>query len=328
MAMAAQGLMKVKDEPGEAKPAASHAMAMMPWNSQAGTNTTTMAPITSNDRPLTAAQPLASAGGGAGGSPMPSHPMFGAFPAGFFNAAAFAAAAAAAFPGIAVTSNNANNNSSNSGSNQSTTPKSKPNLLGPATPSNKRRKRGRGQEEDSHQQQHDNKGDTPAAAAAAAAVSPSGPPQAGPLLAKLEALSPDRPTPPPPQADAGHLLCDTKGGAGGGWSPGVVAPMNVLTPNLFEGDMSNQERKVGVEASRHRVIPHYCCIHICTIIVCIWLVLTVFREIYRSMIMILISTIHRCSCGPVLLLYYCATTTVLCACVWTPLLLPVDVVYR
>eukprot|EP00752_Nemacystus_decipiens_P011557 g10263.t1 len=244
-----EGMQKVKEEPGITKGQAMTTTAekhdAVP-DSRLKTATTTMLP---KPAPIAALpQPTAAAA-----TAMAS--MFAGFPGGF-NAAAFAKAAAAAFPvGLP-----------NLAAAPPASAMSSPafgvatNAAGTSKPATKRRKRGRAAEE------HDAETPPPAGASSVkpegraggaamgataggnAKVSPA--PPGGPLAAKLaENPAPGVAISPQPGAAAGGGGVTAGASAKGAWAAPAAAEgtggttINVLTPNLFNGDMSHQERK-------------------------------------------------------------------------------------
>lgn len=224
-----EGMKKVKEEPGTAigeavtKPDSN-------FRPQATTMLPKPAPIAALPQPTAAAATAMAS-------------MFAGFPGGF-NAAAFAKAAAAAFPsglpklaaapcvpGFGATATTAGNK-----------------------PATKRRKRGRAAEEEDAETLAGADAVKPegcAGGAAVMAVAAGGNPTTkvgaagGPLVAKLAESVAISPQPGGTAGGAGAAGASVKGawadpaagGAGG-------TTINVLTPNLFNGDMSNQERKV------------------------------------------------------------------------------------
>lgn len=236
---ASDGPIQVKKEPDmetTQQSSTSSAVPLFPKPSTKPTNTTAAASsVPSSGTPVAQAGAAAAAAAiampsGSVGSGLGDAPIFKGFGgiSGFFNAAAFAAAAAAAFPNGGITA-----------ASKGLAPKdsTKP-LVGltsidnpsTSTPPTKRRKRGRAEERPNVKP-----GDTPA---------PS------PLM-KVEAVSPQPMNTALAPADGavGNSKIGTDGAAsavgGGGiaWMPGM---MNVLTPNSFGGEISNQERKVRV----------------------------------------------------------------------------------
>lgn len=230
---------KVKEEPGTTTGEAMTTTADKNDPEVRPKSTTTMLP---KPAPIAALpQPTAAAA-----TAMAS--MFAGFPGGF-NAAAFAKAAAAAFPGglpklaaappAAMSSPAFGAATTNAGST--------------SKPATKRRKRGRAAEEE-HAETPTGadsvkpEGYAGGTAMAAAAGGNSKVAAGGPLATKLAE-----------QPAAGVAISPQPGGVGGAgaagasaagaWTPPAAggagaATINVLTPNLFNGDMSNQERKV------------------------------------------------------------------------------------
>lgn len=217
------------------------------------------------DNPLVVPPPGTAGGGGAqegaggarrreGGAVVaapaiaPVASMFGGFPVvgGFFNAAAFAAAAAAVFPGGIIPTTTAQTNPANPmtmtsqgtmlmspGKTTADSPTT-PAAGGQAAPSSKRRKRGRAEDGQPEVKPEAVGGGIGTATTGVRGVG-------GSLMSKLEGNYPHQDG---IGVAGGTAAAGGAAGNGVGGAPWVGGAMNVLTPNLFEGDMSNQERKV------------------------------------------------------------------------------------